>query len=180
MGETMNVFYLDRDPVTAAQMHCDKHVVKMIVEYAQLMSTAHRVLDGEHWYGRTTNGRRISRFFHPDPDMNAQLYKASHMNHPSALWVRRSDRNYTWLYDMWTALCAEYTHRYGRIHESFRKLEYYLLLPPQKMPGGEFTQPTPAMGNRPECIVEGDSLESYRNYYWEDKREFANWTNRRP
>jgi len=42
----MNVFYLDRNPITAAQMHCDKHVVKMILEYAQLLSTAHRLLDG--------------------------------------------------------------------------------------------------------------------------------------
>jgi len=57
----MNVFYLDRDPVTAAKMHCDKHVVKMIIEYAQLMSTAHRVLDGKMYYGLTKNGRKIKR-----------------------------------------------------------------------------------------------------------------------
>lgn len=176
----MNIFYLHADPNLCAQQHCDKHVVKMLIEYAQLLSTAHRVLDGEHWYGRTTNGRKIARYFHPDPAMNSELYKASHINHPSAQWVRKSARNYAWLYDMWTALAYEYEHRYNRVHESFRKLEYYLLLPPQKIPEGVFTQPTPAMGNAPECIVEGDSIQSYRNYYWTDKREFAKWTNRKP
>lgn len=176
----MNIFYLHEDPTICAQHHCDKHVVKMAVEYAQLLSTAHRVIDGKHWYGRTTTGRRISRFFHDDPDMNTQLYKASHLKHPSALWVRQSDQNYTWLFDMWTALSNEYTHRYGRVHESFRKLEYYLLLPPKNIAKGGFTQPTPAMGHSPISIVEGDSLMSYHNYYWNEKRRFAKWTNRRP
>jgi len=174
----MNVFYLDENPVTCAEQHCDKHVVKMCIEYAQLLSTAHRVLDGELWYGRTTNGRKIQRYFHPDPAMNDTLYKASHINHPSNIWVRQSDSNYNWLYEMWCSLCYEYEHRYGRVHESFRKLEYSLLLPPMGIVVAEFTQPTPAMKAYPECIVEGDSLLSYRNFYWADKKEFAKWTKR--
>ena len=48
----MNIFYLDRDPVIAAQMMCDKHVVKMILESAQMLSTAHRVLDGDEYATR--------------------------------------------------------------------------------------------------------------------------------
>ena len=55
----------------------------MIIEYAQLMSTAHRFLDGEHYYGKTANGRKIARWLHPDPDMENVLYKASHIKHPS-------------------------------------------------------------------------------------------------
>jgi len=175
----MNVFYLDHNPNKCAQMHLDSHSSKMCVEYAQLLSTTHRVVDGEMWYGRTTNGRKIQRYFHPDSVLNQELYKACHINHPSAQWVRYSKSNYQWLYDMWTALCSEYTFRYGRIHESFRKLEYHLLIPPMNLKDKGFTQPTPAMGSHPHCIVEGDSISSYRNYYWEAKRNFAKWTKRK-
>ena len=91
----MNIFHLDNDPIKAAQMMCDKHIVKMIVEYAQLMSTAHRVLDGEEYLDKTANNRNIRRWYHPEYD--GFLYKASHVNHPSNIWVRESDENYFWL-----------------------------------------------------------------------------------
>lgn len=159
-------------------MHCDTHASKMCVEYAQLMSTAHRVLDGNLWYGRTINGRKIARYFHADSEMNTNLYKACHINHPSAIWVRKSEKNYNWLYNMWTALCAEYTHRYNRTHESFAKLEYYLVLAPDNVPEADWGQPTPAMKQYPQCIVEGDSMASYRKYYWEAKADIAKWTKR--
>jgi len=174
----MNVFYLHRDPNICAQMHCDKHVVKMCIEYAQLMSTAHRVIDGDLWYGRTTNVRKIARYFHPDSIMNQSMYKVSLINHPSNVWLRENAENYTWLYDMWTALCGEYKYRYGKTHESFRKLEYYLVIPPMKISLERFTEPTPAMGAFPQCIVEDDSMTSYRNYYWEAKYDISKWTKR--
>ena len=97
----MNIFYLDNDPDACAEQHCDKHVVKMCIEYAQLLSTAHRVIDGNEWEGRTVNGRRVKRYFLEDPLMNENVYKACHVNHPSAKWVRDSRENYNWLYDMW-------------------------------------------------------------------------------
>jgi hypothetical protein len=174
----MNIFYIDENPIRCAEQHCDKHVVKMCVEYAQLLSTAHRVVDGKLWYGVNAKGRKLQRYFHDDPVMNTGLYKACHVNHPSSIWVRQSAQNYNWLYELWIALCDEYTHRYGKVHESQRKLEYLLLLPPMRIPDIEFTQPTPAMKQYPHCIVEGDSLTSYRNFYWEDKFEFAKWTKR--
>jgi hypothetical protein len=174
----MNIFYLDENPSVCAQQHVDKHVVKMIVEYAQLMSTAHRIVDGHEWEGRTTNGRRIKRFMHPDSVMNTELYLACHINHPSAKWVRESADNYNWLYSLWSHLCDEYTYRYGRDHLTRIKLDYHLLLPPTNISNNPFTQPTPAMAQYPHCIVEGDSLTSYRQFYWEDKRGFAKWTKR--
>lgn len=174
----MNIFYLDENPEVCAQQHVDKHVVKMIVEYAQLMSTAHRVLDGHEWEGRTTAGRRIKRFMHPDSLMNTELYKACHINHPSAKWVRESAANYSWLYELWSYLCEEYTYRYGREHLTKTKLEYFLMLPPANASDEPFTQPTPAMAQYPQCIVEGDSLTSYRQFYWADKKSFATWTRR--
>ena len=78
----MNIFYLHEDPDVSAKMHCDKHVVKMIIEYAQLMSTAHRILDGEEYEGRTKIGRRIRRWKHPNKNVENTIYKASHINHP--------------------------------------------------------------------------------------------------
>ena len=81
--DIMNIFYLDKDPKTCAEMHCDKHVVKMIIEYAQLMSTAHRVLDGDPYVSQTLGGRRIQRWKHPIAKMEKTLYKASHVKHPS-------------------------------------------------------------------------------------------------
>ena len=61
----MNIFHLDRDPVQSAQWMIDKHVVKMIVESAQLLSTAHRVLDGEEYYDKNKNGHKLKRWLHP-------------------------------------------------------------------------------------------------------------------
>ena len=75
----MNIFVLDKDPVVAAQMQCDKHVVKMIVESAQMLSTAHRILDGEFYYDRNANGRKVQRWRHPIPHMELHLYKAVHL-----------------------------------------------------------------------------------------------------
>ena len=86
----MNIFNLHEDTKKSAQMHCDKHVVKMIIEYAQLMSTAHRILDGVEYEDRTKNNRRIRRWKHPNANVENTLYKASHINHPSAIWTRES------------------------------------------------------------------------------------------
>ena len=173
----MNIFYLDKDPVTCARMHNDKHVVKMIIEYAQLMSTAHRVLDGIEYIGRTANNRKIKRWRHPDPAMETGLMKASHVNHPSAKWTRQSNNNYIWLYYLWRALCNEYTHRYGKIH-ACEKYAKYLQNAPKNIPAEDLTQPTPAMQAYAECIVPGDSRESYRNYYKIAKASFNNYTKR--
>ena len=115
----MNIFILDEDPVKAAEYHCNKHVVKMIIEYAQLLSTAHRVIDGVEYEDKTANGRRIKRWkMVKNPNMENTLYKAAMINHPSAVWVRQSSRHYKWLYRLFMWLCVEYTYRYGKHHAS--------------------------------------------------------------
>ena len=94
----MNIFYLDKNAETSAQMHVDKHVSKMLIEYAQLMSTAHRVLDGEQYIGRNKIGSKIKRWrLENNEDI---MYKASHVNHPSNVWLRQSINNYAFLYEM--------------------------------------------------------------------------------
>jgi len=166
----MNIFYLDPHPKTCAEMHISKHVTKMIIEYCQLMSTAHRVLDGVE-YIDASSGRKIKRW-RLDDEREQQLMKASHINHPSAIWCRMNLSNYHWLYRMWLHLLEEYTFRYGKIHACTR-LKDALRFPPNKITIGDFTEPTPAMPN--DIKIPGNSLASYHNYYNISKRGFATW-----
>jgi hypothetical protein len=159
-------------------MHLDKHVIKMCTEYAQLLSTCHRVVDGHLWKGKSRTGRKINRYFLEDAEMNSELYLACHVNHPSNIWVRKTASNYAWLYRMWIELGDEYTYRYGKRHASLEQLEYLLMEPPTYIADGPFTEPTPAMAQYPHCIKEHDSISSYRQFYWEDKKRFAKWTKR--
>ena len=167
----MNIFYLNYNPVTCAQEHVDKHVVKMIVEYAQLLSTAHRVIDGFSYYDRTSNGRKIKRFKLDEP-RESNLYKASHVNHPSAIWARSSTSHYKWLYELFEQCCIEYTRRYGKFH-STERLKSYLGYPPKNLINNGWTEPPPAMPDKYK--IPGDSIQSYRNYYIGDKVSFAKW-----
>lgn len=173
----MNIFYLDKNPEICATMHCDKHVVKMIIEYAQLLSTAHRVIDGIKTVTQTSNKRKYTRYVLPD-SLNSILYKSTMINHPSAQWVRKSAENYEYLYKLWKALCDEYTHRYGKVHMTYTKLKNTLSLIPKNIPKIPFFDPPPAMSHFPNCIVPNNSLYSYYNYYIVAKQYFARWTNR--
>lgn len=171
----MNIFYLHPDTKECAQQHLDKHVVKMILEYAQLLSTAHRLLDGTEYEGRTVKGtRKATRWLLPD-DRETNLYMASHMKHPSGIWCRQSQDNYWWLYNLWRDLMREYTHRYGKHHVA-EKLIPFLSFAPSKIP-------TTIADPMPQCMpdqykVVGDSIQAYHNYYIGDKQRFAVWTNR--
>jgi hypothetical protein len=173
----MNIFYLDHDVKKCAEMHNDKHVVKMILEYAQLLSTAHRVLDGTIVVGLSKTGRKQSRYVLSD-NRESLLYSATHLNHPSAVWVRQSKENYIWLANMLLALCEEYTYRYGKTHKVERDGLCFVLLKniPNNIANRDFTQPTPAMPD--EVKISGDSIKSYRNYYINNKTHLANWKKR--
>ena len=129
----MNIFYLHKDPVVAAQMSCDKHVVKMILESAQLLSTCHRVQDGTEYYGKTANGRKIKRWKHPNPNLEPILYKAGWVKHPSTIWLFESAYNYMWLYKHFMALNEEYKKRYNHTddHIAVQKLGQILSSPPK-------------------------------------------------
>jgi hypothetical protein len=172
----MNIFYLSNSPKECAEMHCDRHVVKMIIEYAQLMSTAHRVLDGEEYIDTTSNGRKIKRWRMKDERYENGLMKASHVNHPSNIWTRSNNNNYMWLYYMWRALCLEYTHRYGK-HHACEKYAGLIQNIPKNIPlEYNKTEPPPAMPDY--CKVPGNSIASYHKYYINEKVRFARWTNR--
>ena len=158
-------------------MHNDKHVVKMILEYAQLLSTAHRVLDGVELIGLSDSGRK-KKFWTLGDSRDYTLYKATHINHPSAVWVRQSAQNYMWLAEMLEVLCGEYTYRYGKVHKVERDGLMQLLKNefPKNLPIAPFTEPTPAMPD--DVKVSGDSIKSYRNYYINNKAHLANWKKR--
>lgn len=139
----------------AAQAHCDKHVVKMILETAQLLSTAHHVLAG----ARAPLG----------------IYKLTHFNHPSARWCRSSADTYLWTLHLGVELLIEYRHRYGKRHACTDVLCNQLQSLPRGISLGDWQEP-PFCG--PEQYRVNDVVESYRRYYMGDKARFAKWTRR--
>ena len=172
----MNVFRLDDDPVKAAQLMCDKHVVKMVIEYGQLLSTAHRVLDGELYLDKTKNGSKIKRWRVTESAREELLYKASHVNRPSNIWCRENDKNYRWLYKHFKATAKEYEHRYGRVHATYDKLSGMLWFAPKN------SKQTAYESVMPQCMPDEckrDSVvDGYRTYYVQEKKYFAKWTKR--
>lgn len=146
----MNIFYLDSNPTLCAKYHNDKHVVKMILETAQLLCGVHWVIGKE------------------------APYKLSHKNHPCSIWVRSSLENYLWLCELGLELCEEYTYRYGKKHKSQYIIEWCLYNKPT-IPDLPFFEPPKAM---PDDYKVKDVTESYRNYYIGAKRYFCVWKNR--
>ena len=173
----MNIFYLDHDVYKCAEMHNNKHTVKMILEYAQLLSTAHRFLDGTLIDGYSKTGRKQKRYV-LSGDLDSTFYASTHINHPSAVWVRQSPENYLWLANMLVALCEEYTYRYGKTHKVERVGLCYALLKniPKNIGNRGWSEPTPAMPDKYK--VNNDSIQSYINYYLGDKQHLGNWKNR--
>ena len=149
----MNIFFLDWDVEKNAQYHCDKHVVKMILETAQLLCGVHHMTD----------------------QVNEQVpYKLSHKNHPCAIWARESLTNYLYLGELGLELSREYTHRYGKKHKSQEIIEWCLMNKPHIQDIG-FTTPPKAM---PEEYKTEDVIESYRKYYLGAKKTFLSWKER--
>ena len=178
----MNIFYIDKDPMQAAEWMVDKHVVKMILESAQLLSTAHRVLDGELVDGIRVNldtgkSRKTKAYILTDA-RDSVIYSATHMNHPSAVWCRNSVQNYDWLVDHMFALMREYTHRYGKTHKCYGEISYMLQSPPKNLKDWDWTPMPSCMA--PEYIISDDPLLNYRNYYRIGKSSLHRWTNRQP
>lgn len=149
----MNIFFLDENPTLSAQYHVDKHVVKMILETAQLLCSVHHVTE----------------------QVTEQVpYKLSHKNHPCAVWARQSLSNYLYLCELGLELCKEYTYRYGKRHKSQDVIEWCLINKPN-IPDVGFTEPAKAM---PDEYKVKSVVESYRNYYMGAKSGFAVWKNR--
>lgn len=170
----MNIFFLDRNPYVAAKYHCDKHVIKMILESSQLLSTAHRFLDGTK-VEVEIKGRILKRWIHPDPILDAVLYQATHINHPCCLWVRQSAANYEWLWILAQELNKEFVRRYGKQvnHASIDLLKKALDKYPKNLPDLGLLEPPQCM---PPEFQADDFVQGYRNYYVGAKLDIATWT----
>lgn len=152
----MNIFILDENPKVAAQYQCDKHVVKMCSEAAQMLSEA-------HW----ATG-------------SAAPWKSTHQHHPCTLWVQKSISNYEWLIAHGLELCSEYTKRYDKTHKTQQVLEWLQDNKPTLPEVGLTDFAVSFYGSDPEkhnlCKRE-DPVESYRRFYKMDKSRFAKWKN---
>lgn len=149
----MNIFILHKDPIKAAKMQCDQHVVKMILETAQMMCATY-------------------------PE-GKPPYKRNHYNHPCTIWTRTSRDNYQWLYTHGIGLCHEYSHRYKKIHSSQKVIEWcWENVNTLKFPEEGLTKFALAM---PDCYKQEDPVDSYRAFYIHEKSKFARWRkNRQP
>lgn len=146
----MNVFAVDRDPVRAARALCDRHVVKMTVETAQILCTAAR-----------------ARFGQEAP------YRATHANHPCVKWAAAARGNWDWLVRHGLALADEYERRFGRAHPSRAVIARMASLGPPRSAGRRRRPFAQAM---PEQYRERDAVAAYRRYYVTEKAWFATWT----
>lgn len=149
----MNIFVLDSDVRTCAQYHCDQHVVKMILESAQLLCTA------------------LSKLGYMTP------YKPTHMNHPCTLWLEESYDNFLWLEELASELNQEYRYRYQRNkdHASMNVIREISSFKYASRGLTEFAQAMPDTYKVP-----GDPVKAYRAFYNGEKLRFATWTRRKP
>ena len=150
----MNIFILSLITKLCAKYHCDKHVVKMILESAQLLCSAHVFLDDT------------------DNIVGIPIYKLAHKNHPCTIWTRECSGNYAWLYHLFCDLCKEYTYRYGKIHLCEIKLKKALNFYPDNIKIGDITPFKLAM---PDEYKKDDPVESYREYYIKKKKDICKW-----
>ncbi len=155
----MNIFYLDPNPRRCAQMHCDKHVVKMILETAQMLSTAHRYLSPTEYCEKYS------------------LFQPVFQHHPSTKWCMETSANYQWLSNLFDELNLEYWFRWGRNHEPERwhsasRMIGALGHMPLRIPQGPFSDPPQCM---PDEYKGPDAVQAYHRYYLGAKAYFAKW-----
>ena len=167
----MNLFFLCIDPKKCAQYHCDKHVVKMIIELVQMHYTAHRILDS---------------------DLPPDAYQLHSKNHPICVWIRKNIYNYTYAARVAVELSKEYTYRYFKVHSSGPHADWLLDNIPVFKIDSEYVNPpifssnqyfeslgmTPIPLAMPENSMLVDTIKSYRQYYLLHKVRFAKWTRR--
>jgi len=144
----MNIFVSDQCPTISAQNLPNILVNKMIIESAQLLSTAHHSVDG------------------------IQVgYKPTHSGHPSSKWCRSTSSNYQWLYTHFKALCSEYTFRTGKIHKTSELLSVLDKLP-CNIKKADLEPFAMAMPDHHKRLGLFDQTVAYKSYL---KEKFAEW-----
>ena len=160
----MNIFFLHTNPRKCARWHCDKHVVKMLLETCQLLYTCHWLMGSGDF---STSPLRKD---------GGQGYKMSHKNHPCAKWLRMSLSNYKWLTTLGLELLREYQYRFkGRSHGCAEHIRWLHMNAPCNLADNGWIEPLKAM---PDIYKIGDSVSSYRRYYNGAKQNILKWTGR--
>lgn len=168
----MNIFVLDYDVERSAQYMCDKHVVKMMTEHNQMLSTAFRLMNGVKT--KKLHKGKLKDFYVLDSKIENIVNKVTHINHPCNVWIRKSKQNYKWLYDYNIQTIKQYILRYGKQPKCIREgLMDILSDIPSNIPDKDLTPFPKAMPVEYDC---GDVVQSYRKFYINDKREFARWS----
>lgn len=161
----MNIFAVDESPAQAAKDLCNKHVVKMIVESAQIMCTAFRLKMEECWQLAARDAQHYPN-----------LYKATHRNHPAVKWTLASVHNTEWLWQHLEALEREYRARYAKVHGSGRVIEELNQVKWSIWRGtGKPELHTPFVQCMPEQYRRPDAVAAYRQFYIGEKARFAQW-----
>lgn len=168
----MNVFVLNEDPETAAIEQCDKHIPKMVVESAQMLSTVHRMLDGIEERRESKSGKTMVKYWKLPDSREEFFYKAVHMNHPCTVWSRETSDNYIWHYRHFVALCDEYTYRFGKLHRTDALLRAGLERLPDGINKSSMTPFPLAMKSNPECMFPEDPVKSYKLFYQTKQSRF--------
>jgi hypothetical protein len=162
----MNLFLLSWDPLECAEWHCDKHVVKMILELVQMLYTA--------WH--INNSGDILPSDAPNCISTGQrgYKKISNHNHPMARWVRESKWNYSFTIKLALSLCLEFEYRYKHFHGC---TDHVIWLA-NNYPQFEKYSKTVIPQCMPEQYKTSCPVQAYRNYYRGDKVRFAKWSHR--
>lgn len=169
----MNIFYLDSNPKICAQMHCDVHCNKMVGEYCQILSTAHRILDGKEAI-KTDNKGRESLVWQLPNDLDEILLPVSEPSQPINEWVRQSIGNYEWACSLLVETCNEFEIRNGKTHILVREgLVGALKAIPKNIPNGAFTEPPQAISDK--FKIEGETIKAYRNFYKSKGEKLLKW-----
>jgi uncharacterized ubiquitin-like protein YukD len=172
----MNIFFLDENPKIAAQMHFDKHVIKMILESAQLLCTAHRKIDGIE-YIDTSSGRKIKRWKLQNIELENILYKATHVNHPTSIWVCENKQNYQWTFKLFHYLIKEYSYRFNKEHKC-KNLLKHLINSPKNTPNSFEKTIIPQVMEK-QYIIPNNPVKGYQNLYKYGKKHLFKYTKRK-
>jgi len=172
----MNLFFLDIDPKKCAEQHCNKHLVKMILELTQILYTTHRILKTK--------------------DLPPDAYQIFSSHHPTCIWNRQCATNYNYTTEVAKYLCEEYTFRYSKVHKCEKHIDWLKSNLPTfitndnpyincKKPvvlsyNKKFQElgHTPVPLAMPDDVKFTDTFKSYRFYYIVYKRTFAKWKDR--
>lgn len=176
----MNLFFLDRNPMSAALMHNRTHVNKMLTETCQMLSTAHHILDGQEKIVTTItkNGQIRKRKTMVCERKKDLIYKAGHHNHPMAIWIRSSDEHYRWAHELAVSLAFIYNLYRNKVHgcERIGVLDNLKVLPDNINYAGWHSVPL-CMNDFHKTT--SDEVEAYRNLYLAEKL-FDGWYDQIP